>query len=166
MFDKDLILMGITGIKDPLRPSIKDAIEKCHHAGITVRMVTGDNLITAIAISKEANILPSNYVHSPDSYKCMEGFHFRELCGGLVYDHPEEADPKKKGECKIKNFDVFRKIANQLSVLARSTPDDKYMLVTGLKALDNVVAVTGDGTNDAPALKKAHVGFAMGTEHL
>lgn len=57
---------------------------------------------------------------------------------------------------------AFRAIANNLRVLARSRPDDKYLLVTGLKEIGQVVAVTGDGTNDAPALKKADVGFAMG----
>lgn len=56
----------------------------------------------------------------------------------------------------------FKDIARELKVLARSSPEDKFILVTGLKELDNVVAVTGDGTNDAPALKKANVGFAMG----
>jgi Ca2+ transporting ATPase len=63
---------------------------------------------------------------------------------------------------EIKNFQRFQEIAKNLRVLARSAPEDKYMLVVGLKQMENVVAVTGDGTNDAPALKKADVGFAMG----
>lgn len=62
----------------------------------------------------------------------------------------------------VNNIDKFREITNELRVLARSSPDDKYLLATGLKQLDNVVAMTGDGTNDAPALKKADIGFAMG----
>lgn len=63
---------------------------------------------------------------------------------------------------EIKNFQRFQEIAKNLRVLARSAPEDKYMLVVGLKQMGNVIAVTGDGTNDAPALKKADVGFAMG----
>ena len=63
---------------------------------------------------------------------------------------------------RVKNMANFKEVAAKLRVLARSSPEDKYLLVTGLKALDDVVAVTGDGTNDAPALKKADVGFAMG----
>lgn len=59
-------------------------------------------------------------------------------------------------------MDNFIKVANDLCVLARSSPDDKYLMATGLKQLNNVVAMTGDGTNDAPALKKADIGFAMG----
>jgi len=65
---------------------------------------------------------------------------------------------------QVKDLDAFKTIERQLRVLARSSPEDKYILVTGLKQLDNVVAVTGDGTNDAPALKKADIGFAMGIE--
>lgn len=73
-------------------------------------------------------------------------------------------DPSDRGLLKeeIGNKKVFRDIVAKLKVLARSTPEDKYMLVTGLKEMNAVVAVTGDGTNDAPALKKADVGFAMG----
>ena len=69
---------------------------------------------------------------------------------------------KRHEEAQIKNTKEFKKIRTELCVLARSRPDDKYLLVTGLKQFGDVVAVTGDGTNDAPALKKADVGFAMG----
>jgi P-type Ca2+ transporter type 2B len=78
---KDLTMIGITGIKDPLRPEIVGAIQKCKSAGITVRMVTGDNFNTAIAISKECGILPSDYEPRQGSYEAMEGKTFREMVG-------------------------------------------------------------------------------------
>lgn len=159
--ESNLTLIAIAGVMDPLRPEIKSAIQKCKNADITVRMVTGDNLSTAVAIAKEANIIAANsnddVLFSEDNYYVMEGKRFRELVGGLVYEMEDG-----KEVAKVKNLDVFRKIDRELRVLARSTPEDKYILVTGLKQLQNVVAVTGDGTNDAPALKKADVGFAMG----
>ena len=87
----------------------------------------------------------------------MEGKDFREFVGGLVkYGEGEEATEG------VGNLDNFRQVNDQLCVLARSSPDDKYLMATGLKQLKNVVAMTGDGTNDAPALKKADIGFAMG----
>ena len=69
---------------------------------------------------------------------------------------------EKDGPNKVSDISCFEVVAKELRVLARSTPEDKYLLVTGLKQLNNVVAVTGDGTNDAPALKKADIGLAMG----
>ena len=90
----------------------------------------------------------------------MEGKEFREICGGLKAMKDETGRGLTKEE--IGNKSMFRAVEKKLRVLARSTPEDKYMLVTGLKELDHVVAVTGDGTNDAPALRKADVGFAMG----
>lgn len=90
----------------------------------------------------------------------MEGRDFRELCGGLK--KIDDGGDRNLIREEIGNKAQFRAIKDKLCVLARSTPEDKYMLVTGLKELKSVVAVTGDGTNDAPALKKADVGFAMG----
>lgn len=133
-------------------------------------MVTGDNLITAKAIAKEIGLLKegSNSI-------AMEGPDFNKLVGGIVCkncrtekcDCPvsrEKAEEQKR-EMRVDtvaNAEEFDKLADNLIVLARSRPEDKYCLVTGLKERGNVVAVTGDGTNDAPALKKADVGFAMG----
>jgi len=73
-------------------------------------------------------------------------------------------EKRKKRTPVVADMEKFKNVANELRVMARSTPDDKYLLIVGLKKLDEVVAVTGDGTNDAPALKKADVGFAMGIQ--
>jgi len=154
-------MVGVFGLKDPLRPEIPDAVRICHRAGINIRMCTGDNINTATAISIEAGILTSE--QAKEKYVCMTGKEFREEVEGLI----KIDDDGKEGEEgylkeQIKNKAAFREIKRKLVVLARSTPEDKYMLVTGLQENDGVVAVTGDGTNDAPALKKANVGFSMG----
>ena len=127
-------LIGIYGIKDPLRQSVVGAIEDCQKAGVVVRMVTGDNIVTAKAIAQECGIY-----HPSDGGDAMEGPEFRRL-----------AEEERK-----------RRIP-KLQVLARSSPEDKRILVRTLKELGETVAVTGDGTNDAPALKMADVGFSMG----
>jgi len=150
--ETDLTAMGIFGLQDPLRPSIVKSIETCQIAGITVVMCTGDNIDTAIAISKNAGILTEQ--QAKNEYSCMTGKNFRETVGGLKKNDD--------GTETVANMKVFRKVAKNLRVLARSSPEDKYLLVTGLQLCEGVVAVTGDGTNDAPALTKADVGFAMG----
>lgn len=143
---------------DPLRPGIRDAVEQCHRSGINVRMVTGDNLDTAIAISREAGIITDADLNTnEDGYLCMTGKQFREIVGGIT---TIEESGKKSDHAGNKR--AFREVAKKLKVLARSSPEDKYLLVTGLKDEGSVVAVTGDGTNDAPALNRADIGFAMG----
>ena len=156
--ESDLIIIGMVGIKDPLRDGIPKAVKACHTAGVRVRMVTGDNKNTAIAIAKEAGILDTEWLPTGENdCTVMEGKDFREFVGGLVkYGEGEEATEG------VGNLENFRQVNDQLCVLARSSPDDKYLMATGLKQLKNVVAMTGDGTNDAPALKKADIGFAMG----
>uniref|UniRef100_A0A7N8YP55 Calcium-transporting ATPase n=1 Tax=Mastacembelus armatus TaxID=205130 RepID=A0A7N8YP55_9TELE len=146
------ILAGLTcvcvvGIEDPVRPEVPDAIRKCQRAGITVRMVTGDNINTARAIATKCGILQPG-----DDFLCLEGKEFNRRIRN------------EKGEIEQERID---KIWPKLRVLARSSPTDKHTLVKGI--IDStvaeqrqVVAVTGDGTNDGPALKKADVGFAMG----
>uniref|UniRef100_A0AAX7UUF6 Calcium-transporting ATPase n=1 Tax=Astatotilapia calliptera TaxID=8154 RepID=A0AAX7UUF6_ASTCA len=146
------ILSGLTcvcvvGIEDPVRPEVPDAIRKCQRAGITVRMVTGDNINTARAIATKCGILQPG-----DDFLCVEGKEFNRRIRN------------EKGEIEQERID---KIWPKLRVLARSSPTDKHTLVKGI--IDStvveqrqVVAVTGDGTNDGPALKKADVGFAMG----
>ena len=157
----NLTCIGILGIKDIIRPEVPGAVEQCEKANVRVRMVTGDNKITAIAIAKECNL-----VTDIKDYSIMEGPKFFDVTGGLYCktcnkDSPCECATDKVDE-GVKNREVFKQIRQDLCVLARSRPEDKYLLVTGLREFGDVVAVTGDGTNDAPALKKADVGFAMG----
>ena len=155
--ENNLVVLGMVGIKDPLRDGIQGAVQQCAEGGVLVRMVTGDNKATAIAIAKEANILDASWEPSEGDYTVMEGKEFRQFVGGLVNEGTEEEPDETVG-----NMDNFMLVRDQLRVLARSSPDDKYLMTTGLKKLDHVVAMTGDGTNDAPALKKADIGFAMG----
>eukprot|EP01017_Pseudomicrothorax_dubius_P035890 TRINITY_DN5087_c0_g4_i1.p1 TRINITY_DN5087_c0_g4~~TRINITY_DN5087_c0_g4_i1.p1 ORF type:complete len:760 (+),score=146.86 TRINITY_DN5087_c0_g4_i1:252-2531(+) len=166
-----LVLLTIFGIKDIIRAEVPGAIAKCNKAGIRVRMVTGDNKDTAKAIAKECGIIKPGDTEA----LVLEGPDFIARVGGVVCKRcrtekcecptdPREAEERKR-EMRvdtIKNKEEFDKIIDRLDVLARSRPEDKYALVTGLRERGNVVAVTGDGTNDAPALKKADVGFAMG----
>lgn len=132
LVDDNLIAMAIVGIKDPVRREVPDAVVTCQKAGIMVRMVTGDNIHTARHISRECGILTEEGL-------AMEGPEFRAM------DH-EKLLP----------------LLPKLQVLARSSPEDKLTLVSLLKKQGEVVAVTGDGTNDAPALKESDVGLAMG----
>ncbi|XP_035257984.1 plasma membrane calcium-transporting ATPase 1-like isoform X2 [Anguilla anguilla] len=142
-----LTCLCVVGIEDPVRPEVPEAIRKCQRAGITVRMVTGDNINTARAIATKCGILQPG-----GDFLCMEGKEFNRRIRN------------EKGEIEQERID---KIWPKLRVLARSSPTDKHTLVKGIidsTVLEQrqVVAVTGDGTNDGPALKKADVGFAMG----
>ncbi|EMR71093.1 putative calcium p-type atpase protein [Eutypa lata UCREL1] len=129
---KNMTFIGMVGIQDPLRDGVHEAVKQCQRAGVMVRMVTGDNKLTAQAIATECGILEE---------------------GGLVMEGPE-----------FRNMSKFHQneIIPRLQVLARSSPEDKRILVRRLKDMGETVAVTGDGTNDAPALKLADVGFSMG----
>lgn len=168
---QDFTLIALFGIRDILRESVPSAVEKCKKAGIKVRMVTGDNKITARAIAKECKI------HDPTNPASlvMEGAEFIEKVGGIVCKKcrtkicacPRDRETAKRLKIEIRedtigNPEEFDRLYPNLDVLARSRPEDKYALVLGLLERNHVVAVTGDGTNDAPALKKADVGFAMG----
>lgn len=159
-------LICIAGIKDIIRKEVPDAIAECQAAGIIVRMVTGDNVATAKAIAKECGIISDDLDMSTDVV--LEGKEFYDKVEGLFCKTCKKDIPvfckcdKTKQIEGIKNLNMFRALKKNLRVLARSRPEDKYLLVAGLKELLEVVAVTGDGTNDAPALKKADVGFAMG----
>ncbi|KAF2484372.1 hypothetical protein BDY17DRAFT_248506 [Neohortaea acidophila] len=129
--------LGLVGIQDPLRPGVPEAVQDMLKAGVFPRMVTGDNILTAKAIATECGIFTAGGI-------ALEGPEFRKM-----------SDAEQ------------RSIIPKLQVLARSSPDDKRKLVKRLKEMGETVAVTGDGTNDAPALKAADVGFSMniaGTE--
>lgn len=158
VLERNLVAIGLFGLQDPLRDTIKSSIEKCKTAGITTIMCTGDNTDTAKAISINAGIIEPEQADRP--YAVMTGKEFRETVGGLTKVPSDE----KEGEMvdAVADMRKFRDVLNNLKVLGRSSPEDKYILVTGLQAMQKVVAVTGDGTNDAPALTKADVGFAMG----
>lgn len=167
--ESNLTVVSLFGIQDTLKPQVPYALEMCKTAGLKVIMCTGDNLETAKTIAGQAGILPKavredDQINSSASaqqrYTCMTGKDFREAVGGLK----QLSDPDSpNGEVEVvANIKKFREIKRYLKVLARSTPLDKYVLVTGLKNTNEIVAVTGDGTNDAPALTKADVGFSMG----
>jgi len=130
--ENNLIFLGLTAMIDPPRPEAKEAIAKCHKAGIRVMMITGDHLTTAKAIATELNILKSGHI---------------ALSGEDTRDMNEE-----EFEDAILHCDVF----------ARSTPADKIRIVEVLQKHGEVVAMTGDGVNDSPALKQAEIGVAMG----
>ncbi|XP_066321307.1 calcium-transporting ATPase 5, plasma membrane-type-like isoform X2 [Miscanthus floridulus] len=136
--DNELTLIGIIGMKDPCRPEVRDAVELCKKAGVEVRMVTGDNLKTAKAIALECGILDDS---EASAQAVIEGRVFR------AYDDTEREN-----------------VAGKIYVMARSSPNDKLLLVKALKKIGHVVAVTGDGTNDAPALHEADIGLSMGIQ--
>ncbi len=135
--DSKVLFFGIVGIADPIRDDVREAIDTCsRHAGVRVIMVTGDTVLTATEIARQSGII-------------------RE----------DESDPLTitGSEFASKSDDYLKKeILPGLRVLSRARPEDKVRLVTLLQEMGEVVAVTGDGTNDAPALKKAQVGLSMG----
>ncbi|KAL8039978.1 hypothetical protein ABFX02_10G070500 [Erythranthe guttata] len=137
--EDDLILLAIVGIKDPCRPGVREAVQLCVNAGVKVRMVTGDNLQTARAIALECGILGSDADATEPNL--IEGKTFRN------YTEAQRLE-----------------MADKISVMGRSSPNDKLLLVQALRKRGHVVAVTGDGTNDAPALHEADIGLAMGIQ--
>jgi len=127
--EENLTAIGIFGLQDPLRKTIESSIKTCQAAGIKVVMCTGDNIDTAIAISKNAGIVSEEQVEE-SSFACMTGKEFREHVGGLK-KIPCKDDPTKT-EDVVANMRKFREINQYLRVLARSSPEDKYLLVTGI----------------------------------
>lgn len=137
--EEGLTLLGIVGIKDPCRHGVKKAVEACQSAGVEIKMITGDNVFTAKAIATECGILRLD--QQVEKGEVVEGVEFRNYTD----------------EERIQKVDKIR-------VMARSSPFDKLLMVQCLKKKGHVVAVTGDGTNDAPALKEADVGLSMGIQ--
>lgn len=124
-------LLGLVGIMDPPREEAIAAIDKCHAAGIRVKMITGDHRITACTIGEKLGI--------GDGQNAITG---------LELDHLDDAQ--------------LRKVVAKIDIFARASPEHKLRLVTALQANGEIVAMTGDGVNDAPALKRADIGVAMG----
>ncbi len=131
-FEKNLIFTGFVGIKDPLRPDVKSSIDIAKSAGVATKMLTGDNINTAVAIGNELGLLNNNN-------RAVESSYIDTL-----------------------SFKALKEEINTISIVARSTPETKMRIVEALQDNGEVVAVTGDGINDAPALAKADVGIAMG----
>lgn len=129
--EQNKIFLGITGIIDPPRDEAIEAIKECKDAGVRVKMITGDHVITAKAIGREIGI--------GDGEKALSGKDLEEM-----------SDEKMK------------EVVDEYDVYARSSPEHKLRLVTALQANGHLCAMTGDGVNDAPALKKANIGIAMG----
>ncbi|CAF3808720.1 unnamed protein product [Rotaria sordida] len=145
-----LTCICICGIENSIRPEVPNVIAKCRNAGITVRMITGDNINTARSTALKCGIILHN-----DNALVLESKEFNRRIRS-----------KSDGEVEQNLFD---RIWPYLRVLARSSPQDKYVLVRGIMASKinptrEVVAVIGDGTNDAPVLSEADVGFAMGIQ--
>ena len=130
--EKDLIFVGLTAMMDPPRPESKDAVENCISAGIKPVMITGDHKITAAAIAKQIGILKAES-------EAIEGVEIEKL-----------SDEQLRNKVK------------DLSVYARVSPEHKIRIVRAWQDKGNIVAMTGDGVNDAPALKQADIGIAMG----
>ncbi|MCC7550652.1 MAG: cation-transporting P-type ATPase [Methanobacterium sp.] len=132
--ERDLTFLGMVAMQDPPRPEVKPAVEDCHKAGIRIIMITGDYGLTAQAIAQEVGIV---------SGSCR-------IVKGKELDQMSDEEVKKilKGECNV--------------IFARAVPEHKMRIASLLESADEIVAMTGDGVNDAPALRKADIGVAMG----
>ena len=139
IFEKDLTFTGLLGIMDPPREEAISAVRDCKNAGIQVVMITGDHKDTALAIAEEIGIISREELESEDIFT-------------LTGQELEELDEKE-----------YKRIANNIKVYARVYPEQKKRIVETLQNNDNIVSMTGDGVNDAPALKKASIGVAMGS---
>ena len=131
-------LQAIVAIADPVRPDVPEAVDECRRAGIEVKIVTGDNAATAAEIARQIDILPSEGDIDPAAV--ITGKEWQQLT----------------------DYEAMERVEH-IAVMSRARPADKQRLVDLLRQRGNVVAVTGDGTNDAPALHHAHVGLSLGS---
>lgn len=137
-----LVFLGFVGMADPIREDVREAVGTCHKAGVRIIMVTGDVALTAKEVAMETGIMG---IDNSDSVKSSN----YEVLTGIEFE-------------KMSDEEIKKDVLPSLKVLSRARPADKARLVTLLQEAGHVVAVTGDGTNDAPALKKAQVGLSMG----
>ncbi len=134
--EQNLILAGFIGIEDPVRPEVPQAVAKCHKAGIDVLMITGDHPATALAVAAKAGIVAVGETAH------LTGEALKQLTVAALTEQLQQG----------------------VRIFARTTPEQKMKIVSALKRMDKVVAMTGDGVNDAPALRAADVGIAMGKQ--
>lgn len=153
--ENDLTFVAGFGIQDDFREGVVTAIGQLRMAGINTRIISGDHLETAIHCAKKAGILAEGEEKIP--MRCMTGNDFRKQIGKIT-----KGIQDGKEKWIIQDKKKFREVAENLKVLARSTPEDKFSFVVGLQDIGTSVAVTADGINDAGALKHSHVGFCMG----
>ena len=148
--EENLTFLGLVAMRDPPKEGVKDAVKRCKSAGVKVVMITGDNEETAKAISKDIGIYPSV---SEKNLKKVKNKKLRKII----------SDSMMTGEELNKLDDrEFESIVEDIYVYARIMPEQKIRIVKALKKKGHIVAMTGDGVNDAPALKKADIGVAMG----
>jgi Ca2+-transporting ATPase len=149
--ERDLVFAGLVGMIDPPRSEAKEAVQKCKTAGIKVIMITGDHKLTAEAVAKELGLLDQSNGND-DNIK------------GKTSSRREVAKPRILTGSELDNMSdkELADLANDVSVYARVSPEHKLRIVNALKTNGHVVAMTGDGVNDAPALKNSDIGVAMG----
>ena len=153
----DMTFLALVGIKSEVKAEIKDNVIRIQKAGMFVTLCTGDSMETAKYVAKQTGIMKAN--EEEKRYTCMSGFELKQQVGGIrtVWQDGKQVDVV----CKI---DLFRMIAKELKVVARASPEDKYILVTGLRSIGNIVCVTAGGVADSQALLSANIGFSMGME--
>ena len=161
---KDLTFIGLAALEDPPRKGVPEAVLECQSAGIKVIMVTGDQPITAAAIARKCNIITSK---TANQLAEELGCHFEDVLDevdALVIHGDELAKASAEDETlppDLKGARLSRWLAKKQVVFARTTPAQKLIIVEGHQLLGHIVAVTGDGVNDSPAIKKADIGIAM-----